>query len=51
MYERDSQTLGREAEQLRAEIAPISGANLQQLLTEAYATPAHIVEQARMMLK
>ncbi len=40
-----------EAEQLRAEIAPISGANLQQLLTEAYATPEHIVEQARMMLK
>ena len=40
-----------EAERLRLEINPISGAEIEALLAEAYATPAHIVERARESLR
>jgi tripartite-type tricarboxylate transporter receptor subunit TctC len=34
----------------RAEIMPVSANALQELLTEAYATPPHIIERARQLL-
>ena len=40
-----------EAERLRLEINPISGVEIEALLAEAYATPAHIVERARESLR
>jgi len=36
-----------EAERLRLEINPASGADVEALLAEAYATPPHIIERAR----
>jgi tripartite-type tricarboxylate transporter receptor subunit TctC len=46
---RDSQLLA-EAETLRISIAPISGAQLDELLAEAYASPPDLVERARGLL-
>ena len=40
-----------EADLLQAEISPVSSATLQQLLIETYATPSHIVERARALLR
>jgi tripartite-type tricarboxylate transporter receptor subunit TctC len=40
----------REAEQLRVEIAHVSGEQLDELLIEAYETPPELVERAREIL-
>ena len=40
-----------EAERVNLEIMPASSAQLRQLLSEAYATPAPLVEQARELLR
>lgn len=47
---RDAEFLA-EAERSRLEITPISGPELQQLVTEIYATPAQVVERARELLR
>jgi tripartite-type tricarboxylate transporter receptor subunit TctC len=40
-----------EAERARLEITPISGAELEELIEEVYATPAPLVERTRRMLQ
>ena len=40
-----------DAERLRLEIMPISGSELQRLMTEIYATPPDIVAKARIILR
>ncbi len=40
-----------EAETLRAEVRPVSGAALTQLLGEVYATEPELVERARALLR
>ena len=40
-----------EAEQSRADITPVPGAALEQFLAEAYATPPHILERVKMLLR
>jgi tripartite-type tricarboxylate transporter receptor subunit TctC len=41
----------REAHQARLEISPLSGAEAQALIEEVYATPPHVVERAREILR
>jgi len=41
----------REARQARLEIAPLTGDEAQALIEEVYATPPHIVERAREILR
>jgi tripartite-type tricarboxylate transporter receptor subunit TctC len=40
-----------EAERVNLEIMPISSAEMRELLVEAYATPAPLVDQARALLR
>ena len=40
-----------DAEKLRIDIAPLSGAKVQELVTKLYATPKDIVERARAAIK
>jgi tripartite-type tricarboxylate transporter receptor subunit TctC len=40
-----------DAEKLRIDIAPLSGAKVQDLVTKLYATPKDIVERARTAIK
>jgi tripartite-type tricarboxylate transporter receptor subunit TctC len=40
-----------EAERLRMEITPISGEEIRNLVIEAYATPEHVVEKTREILR
>jgi tripartite-type tricarboxylate transporter receptor subunit TctC len=44
-------TFLEEAEKGQMEITPVSGADLQTLVTELYATPATVTQKAAEMLK
>jgi tripartite-type tricarboxylate transporter receptor subunit TctC len=41
----------REAARQRMEVIPISGAEIQALVAEAYATPEHVIEKTREILR
>ena len=47
---RDPQVL-EDAEKLRVDIAPLSGAKVQELVAKLYATPKDIVERARQAIR
>jgi tripartite-type tricarboxylate transporter receptor subunit TctC len=40
-----------EAKRMNAEITPVSGATLEQLLAEAYATPPDVIERTRALVR
>jgi tripartite-type tricarboxylate transporter receptor subunit TctC len=44
------QRLRGEAERMKLDVEPIAGDELQTLVTRLYATPAHVVERARLAL-